>query len=772
MAKTVDTLLIEIKAETRNLKKGLGDVNKKLDQTKQKSKDVGGSLKALGGVLVGLGAGAALAGTVNTIRTFEDLEATLRAVTGSAEAASKSFELIRKFTATTTFQVDEVAQAFITLKQAGVVPTSDALQDFGNFAAGMGKSITDLAQAAFNATTGEMEMLKQFGVIARQQGDKITVTFDGTTQVIERTGASVIDFLRSIGRERFPDAIEQRANTLSGAISNLQDAFSEFQVQIGDGGLRQTLADIAIDFKELLQENRKLAETVGKVLSVAFQALANVLIFVLKNLKFLAVFLAGSFVQNMVTAKVATGGLTISMKGLTAAVATARASLVRLGRVARRNAVGILLTVGAIGADALGLFGDAADDAGDDVDELDKELNKLMNGVQDVTTLLNSSQKTTFGFFQEMQTQAQQSGGAIRDLAKNDFAELEATLRRVQKLELAKSLFALPREIKSTIPELADKSFSEIFQVLENPTFLGKSKGFQDAFTNIIGSVNDELLMGFNSIPELIDFLETKPFESLLNEQEASFLDFSRSLIDETELLKDAFNNMTDEGLMDMFNTIKQFLPETLQDFETFKQEVGDALNDAGDDAFVFSDALEDALTAASLQISANFVQALRSGEDAMESFKNLALSIVDQVVAAFIQMQIIDPIIDAIFSGFDGTPETSTPKTSSTGGKAVGQAGGGAMHSRMPRLVGERGPELFVPHSAGTLLNNMNTRNALGGGQTVVVNQSVNFATGVQATVRNEVLQLMPQIADATKSAVSESAERNLRFRGALQGA
>ena len=179
MATTVDQLIVEIRAETRQLRKGLDGVNKKLDKTKKTTKGANAAFGKMKAALVAIGAGAVLGKVIEINRTFEDLEATLRAVTGSAEAAAKSFELIRAFTATTTFQIEEVAKSFITLKQAGIIPTSDALMDFGNFAAGMGKSITQLAQAAFNATTGEMEMLKQFGIIARQQGDSITVTFDG-----------------------------------------------------------------------------------------------------------------------------------------------------------------------------------------------------------------------------------------------------------------------------------------------------------------------------------------------------------------------------------------------------------------------------------------------------------------------------------------------------------------------------------------------------------------------------------------------------------------
>ena len=85
--------------------------------------------------------------------------------------------------------------------------------------------------------------------------------------------------------------------------------------------------------------------------------------------------------------------------------------------------------------------------------------------------------------------------------------------------------------------------------------------------------------------------------------------------------------------------------------------------------------------------------------------------------------------------------------------------------------LVGERGPEIFVPHSNGNIMNNMNSKNAMGGGGTTVINQSINFATGVVPTVRAEVMKMMPQIADVTKGAVAEAAIRGGSYRRMLQG-
>ena len=81
--------------------------------------------------------------------------------------------------------------------------------------------------------------------------------------------------------------------------------------------------------------------------------------------------------------------------------------------------------------------------------------------------------------------------------------------------------------------------------------------------------------------------------------------------------------------------------------------------------------------------------------------------------------------------------------------------------------LVGENGPELFVPASAGRI--EPNGRMNAGG---VTINQSLNFSTGVAQTVRAEVLNLMPQIQEATKAAVANSRQRGGSFSKAMVGA
>ena len=85
--------------------------------------------------------------------------------------------------------------------------------------------------------------------------------------------------------------------------------------------------------------------------------------------------------------------------------------------------------------------------------------------------------------------------------------------------------------------------------------------------------------------------------------------------------------------------------------------------------------------------------------------------------------------------------------------------AKGGTMQKGRPYLVGERGAELFVPNTGGTLMNNMNTRN-MGGGATIV-NQTINVETGVAPTVRAEIMNLLPSIKRDTISSLIEAKKR-----------
>ena len=129
------------------------------------------------------------------------------------------------------------------------------------------------------------------------------------------------------------------------------------------------------------------------------------------------------------------------------------------------------------------------------------------------------------------------------------------------------------------------------------------------------------------------------------------------------------------------------------------------------------------------------------------------------------VQKYIVDAAFGAITSAFGGG---STPASTGGGSPVTGAlARGGVATGGNPYLVGEKGPEIFVPNTTGRVVPN----DQLGGGS-VVVNQTINVTTGVQQTVRAEIANLLPQISNAAKSAVADARIRGGGFSKAMVGA
>ena len=168
---------------------------------------------------------------------------------------------------------------------------------------------------------------------------------------------------------------------------------------------------------------------------------------------------------------------------------------------------------------------------------------------------------------------------------------------------------------------------------------------------------------------------------------------------------------------------------------------------------------LDTVVSEAAQTLSREFADALIAGESLLSSFSNFAKSIVSEIIATFLRLSVVEPILKGIF-----------PNMSFGSGTGTGLAGGGMASQGRPVLVGERGPELFVPHAPGNIVNAADTRTALSGGG-VVVNQNISFATGVVPTVRAEVTKMLPQIADVSKAAVLDATLRGGSFSKGIRG-
>ena len=161
--------------------------------------------------------------------------------------------------------------------------------------------------------------------------------------------------------------------------------------------------------------------------------------------------------------------------------------------------------------------------------------------------------------------------------------------------------------------------------------------------------------------------------------------------------------------------------------------------------------AVRSALQSVSTQISDQFADMVTSGKLSLDSLKDIFSNFVRTMISKAFELMVVNKIINAAF-GLTGGSALPTA--------SIGQnAGGGAISG--PSIVGERGPELFIPSSTGTIKNNMETKNILGSGRPNVVNQTINIETGVAQTVRAEILSLMPQIQQSTISAMVDARKR-----------
>ena len=154
-----------------------------------------------------------------------------------------------------------------------------------------------------------------------------------------------------------------------------------------------------------------------------------------------------------------------------------------------------------------------------------------------------------------------------------------------------------------------------------------------------------------------------------------------------------------------------------------------------------FSDAWEDM----SKRMSGGLSEALSEGGDAMDNFLKRMLM---KLASAALEAAIIAPFLNAIGLG-------------SLGGLFGGAfAAGGEPPVGRPSLVGERGPELFVPKTSGTIIPNHALAGMGGRGDTITVNQSLHFDVGLES-VDSRISSVLPMVMRATEAAISDKRRR-----------
>lgn len=228
-----DIAEIGFKADTSGLmkaEKGLDNLSKQGAKTDKAMSGAGASIgKSFAGIAAAVGglvsATSAMQKLIATSREFDVLNAGLITATGSAENATAAFKAIEDFATTTPYSLGQATKAFTQLVNLGLTPSEKALTSYGNTAAAMGKDLSQMVEAVADATVGEFERLKEFGIKARSEGDNVSFTFRGMTTTVKKSAEEIEGYLIGLGQNEFASAMANRMNTLDGAISNLSDSW-------------------------------------------------------------------------------------------------------------------------------------------------------------------------------------------------------------------------------------------------------------------------------------------------------------------------------------------------------------------------------------------------------------------------------------------------------------------------------------------------------------------------------------------------------------------
>lgn len=240
----MDLASIGFKADTGGIDKasrGLDSLAKQGDKTERALGGASSSIgKAFAGIAVAAGglvsATSALQKLVSVTREFDVLNAGLITATGSAQKASQAFKAIQDFATTTPYSLAQATKAFTQLVNLGLTPSEAALTSYGNTAAAMGKDLSQMVEAVADATVGEFERLKEFGIKASSEGDRVSFTFRGMTTTVKKSADEIEGYLMRLGENQFAGAMANRMNTLDGAISNLSDSWDALFLNISQKG--------------------------------------------------------------------------------------------------------------------------------------------------------------------------------------------------------------------------------------------------------------------------------------------------------------------------------------------------------------------------------------------------------------------------------------------------------------------------------------------------------------------------------------------------------
>ena len=726
MAVTVDELVVRIKADMSSLQRELtkieGNVSKSTDKMQSNFRKIGATIAAIGGAALGVNL---TKGIIQTGIAVDTLGLKMNTMFGSAEAGAKAFDILDKFASRVPFSLAEISAGAgpLAVVAGEAENMGELLQITGNIAALTGRPFNEMAGQIQKAMSGGITAAE----LLRDDGVKAMLGFkDGVTYSAAETIKRLQDGFGTGGK--FDGIMDKLAKTAKGAMSMVGDAFFQMQKQMFQAGIADAVIVISGALRNLIISITPLMNQVASFMGLIAKGLAPAINFLADNIEVLTIFL-GLLVAKMVLVKVA--------------------SLAAAGAIAIYTAASTALAVHTATAVSALTF-------------MQKAIVITIAGVKGLGAALLALSRILMRFL--------------------PFAVLAGVAYLVQLMvQLSRGAggvgkaFGLLKDVVVAFIDIQLKKFEQFRLKMSN--FGNAIRAlFAAIMINIQNNIQDGInliIKGVNSILATAGLPTMNKLTNLGGTFFADMRDSAQGAITATDA-QIAVLDGTIEDLQETLKKTKAALKDAFEkgDMDEVEIKIGEmgklklALEDLEDGIDKMTpkfQMLHDAAQSLGDGVTSAFRDMLDGTKITMTNMTDLVKKVVRDLVAEFIRLTLINQMMNAMFGNVKGYQ--AKPVLQVFGG---GSAGGGAAYGGQPMLVGERGPELFVPHSAGRIMNNASSQRAIGGGS-VVVNQTINVETGVSQTVRAEMLSLLPVIKQDTMNAVADQNRRGGSFRQAL---
>lgn len=517
---------------------------------------------------------------------FQQTEMAFKTMLQSEEKADALMKQLIRTAAVTPFGVEDVTEGAKQLLAFNVAAedVNKTLIGLGDVAAGMGLNLKDLVMLyGTTIAKGKMDTmdLYQFlnrGIpiadeIAKVMGLDVTNAIKEVQKQIKAgkvTSDVFIQAMQNMSAEgsKFGGLMEAQSKTITGQISNIEDAIEQMFNELGKS--QEGVINTGLGVVSTLVENWK---TVGKVLMTVVAAYGAYKAAVLAMIAISKAQIAWESAKAFIS--------------LARSITSAKDAMALFNLVASSNPLGLVLGVIAAGVTLFGLFGDSAEDAATKTSKFTESANEASSKVESLVSILKTAKEGSKVYKDTIKelSSIYSNYGITIDRIKED----ESNLVSVKQQEIDKSnelieqikLEATERNRANAISKANEEYNNRVDSAQQ--ALLDKLKDYGTSSSGIAvgiqNIVSDSVIKQFDELTQKMSGLNehSKEYQTYLKQ----YNQLEASLISESENLANAFG-FTGDKTSDARKALIGYLYELLAAKKLHTEEA-DNINKAAD---------------------------------------------------------------------------------------------------------------------------------------------------------------------------------------------